>query len=37
MLHVENKINNLKQKAKAKKTNPILQQDDIMKCLKKSK
>ena len=37
MLHVENKINNLKQRAKTKKTNPILQQDDVMKYLKKSK
>ena len=37
MLHVENKINNLKQKVKPKKTNPILQQVDVMEYLKKSK
>ena len=37
MLHVENKINNLKQKVKPKKTNPILQRVDVMEYLKKSK
>ena len=31
MLQVENKMNYLKQKVKSKKTNQILQQDDVIK------
>ena len=37
MLHVEDKINNLKQKVNPKNTNPILQRVDALKYLNKSK
>ena len=33
MFHVENEINDKKQKVKPKKTNPILQQNDFMEYL----
>ena len=34
LLHVEIKINNVKQKVKPKKTNPVLQEDDVIEYLK---
>ena len=37
MLHVEDKINNLKQKVNPKNTNPILQRVHVLKYLNKSK
>ena len=34
LLHVEIKFNNVKQKVKPKKTNPVLQGDDVIEYLK---
>ena len=36
MFHVQNKVNNLKQKVKPKNTNPVLQLDYVIKYLKNS-